>query len=451
MGMLTWTEFSTGEYREVTDNPYCGFYTVYRFYAHDDLLPDWNCPLEELRLDKTQSLCLLEINLAHYRDRPLTEDSLRRIERIFSWFKEQKKEMIVRFLYDWDGKGLEYEPQEMGIILLHMEQLEFLLLKYSKNIYILQGLFIGSWGEMHSSRYLDECSLTTLAHKLYACSGQDTFIALRCPSMWRTVFRTYKPLSESQAYGNNMQARFGLYNDGLLASETDNGTYGTVTRNRSTKYSDKLIREEELVFQERLCRFVPNGGETVNLSFYHKFKRARNDLATMHVSYLNGSYDPIVLNKWKETKIRFIDPFWESKSIYNYMASHLGYRFFVEKIKVTGENDGKRICVELQILNRGFSGTYRPFDVALSVQTQNFASSCIVPAQTDTRYWFPDVPITLVWRLNCADWKDGIYILGLKIMDPFTTKSVGLANNYPLGRDGIHSLGCLKFYAGGRS
>lgn len=449
--MLKWTGFPLDERREVTDNPCCGFYTIYRFYAHDNMLPDWKCPLEELKLDKTQSLCLIEINLVRYRGGPLTDDVLKRVERIFSWFKEQRKEMIVRFLYDWDGRGLQYEPQEIGIILRHMEQLRPLILKFSNHIYILQGLFIGSWGEMHSSHYLDEHSLIALAHQLYDCSGRDTFIAVRCPSMWRTIFQTYEPLSDVHVYGNNMPARFGLYNDGLLASETDNGTYGTITRGLSTKYSDKFTRKEELLFQEKLCRFVPNGGETVGFTPYHKFKTACRNFSVMHISYLNSSYDPEVLDRWREIKTGLRDSFWKNKSIYDYMASHLGYRFFVEKVKVTGRGRGRgNMRVKLQLLNRGFSGAYRRFDVALSVQALATVPSYIFPVQTDTGYWLPGTSVILTWDLDCTEWKKGVYILGLKIVDPLSGKTVRLANALPLDRDGVHSLGHLKFCAGAR-
>lgn len=448
--MLVWAGYSPDKRREVKGNPCCGFYTIYRFYAHsDDPVPGMDGPLEELGLDKTQSLCLLLINLVFYKDSPLALDALGRVKRIFSWFKEQQKELIVRFVYDWDGLGVQHEPREIGVILRHMEQLGPLFHKFSRHIYILQGLFIGSWGEMHSSRFLDEHSLATLAHQLYACSSRDTFIVVRSPSIWRTIFRTHEPLAPVLAYGNNMPARFGLFNDGLLASETDIGTYGEVFRGISSKYSDKLTRREEHVFQEKLCRFVPNGGETVGLTPYHEFNSARQAFATMRISYLNSRYDPRVLNMWKKTKTGLNDSLWKEKSIYDYMASHLGYRLAVERIKINREkNGGRKMQVRLELSNQGFAGTYRSFNVSLLVRTPAFTRLHAFPVQVDSRRWLPHAPVTLTWNLDYGDWESGVYALGIKIWDPLSEKTVRLANTYPLDYNGMHGLGYIKFDAG---
>lgn len=274
---------------------------------------------------------------------------------------------------------------------------------------------------------------------------------MRCPNLWRSIFQTHEPLTAAQAYGSSRSSRFGLYNDGLLASETDAGTYGALSRSPSVKYSDKLIRRQELAFQEKLCCFVPNGGETIAYSPYHEFKTACRTFAAIHISYLNGAYDPVVLHKWKETKTGLKNPLWREKSVYDFMASHLGYRFSVERAKVTKKfgRPGK-IRVKLVLLNNGFASAYRKFAVALLVRKPDPELLSVFPVQTDTRHWLPGSPVTLTWNLDLAGWAKGRYELGLRILDPLSGKTVRLANTYPLNDKGMHLLGHLRLEAGER-
>ncbi len=58
---------------------------------------------------------------------------------------DSDKKWIVRFLYDW-GENEQYEPENLDIILQHMEQAGDVIREYHSCIYTLQGLFIGNWG-----------------------------------------------------------------------------------------------------------------------------------------------------------------------------------------------------------------------------------------------------------------------------------------------------------------
>ena len=100
---------------------------------------------------------------------------------------------------------------------------------------------------------------------------------------------------------SSLASRLGLYNDGMLGSANDTGTYGDkAAADLDTNYSDAWTREDELAFQNDLCLYVPNGGEVIIDNVYNDFDNAVKDLSQMHVSYLNSEYDSTVLNKWKE-------------------------------------------------------------------------------------------------------------------------------------------------------
>ena len=98
----------------------------------------------------------------------------------------------------------------------------------------------------------------------------------------------------------------------------------------NTNYNDAWTREDELAFQNDLCRYVPNGGEVIIDNVYNDFDNAVKDLSQMHVSYLNSDYDSTVLNKWKETIVNGTDDVWNGMSGYDYIKRHLGYRYVLD-------------------------------------------------------------------------------------------------------------------------
>ena len=44
---------------------------------------------------------------------------------------------------------------ERSLIETHMEQIGDIVLKYAEDILVIQGIFVGNWGEMHGSKFLD--------------------------------------------------------------------------------------------------------------------------------------------------------------------------------------------------------------------------------------------------------------------------------------------------------
>ncbi len=76
------------------------------------------------------------------------------------------------------------------------------------------------------------------------------------------------------------------FNDGMLGSVSDYGTYSDNTRQDAGDFS-AWTREEELAFQDVLCSSVPSGGEVIVDNPYNDLENAIADLKTMHVSYLN--------------------------------------------------------------------------------------------------------------------------------------------------------------------
>lgn len=425
-------------------NPFCGLYTIYRFTVGDAREQGTDGALiENCTLAEGQTLALVEINLNQYQSERLSADALRIVERIFRFFRINHVQMILRFLYDWKGTNLQTEPRDLNIILLHMAQLAPLVQQYEDSIYITQGLFVGNWGEMHSSRHVSSNALIRLYSKWSTCVGPHTLMAVRSPAVWRMLLRSFDPPEDRS---RQAMMRLSLYNDGMLASETDFGTYGNVHKAEARNADDKMLREYEIAFQNQLCQFVPNGGEVVQPNPMNDGKRAIDDLRAMHVSYLNRDYDTRVYDKWKATPLTWGAAGWKKGSVYNYIIAHLGYRFLLQDIQVAPSSPKRdELTITLKIENVGFSICYRPLSVVLQVSSPQKEIPRDFPLQADTLTWLPGKTETLSVTINPGNWTSNTLELRLRIFDPLSDACIQLANSFlDNATDGYCLLGALQ-------
>ena len=107
---------------------------------------------------------MVQINLRNFRSGEISEIGLQNVEKLFSSMRKQEKRSIIRFLYDWDGKASETEPEELEIVLAHMHQLSPILKEYDDCVFLYQGLFVGNWGEMNGTPFLNRGILTRLCN-----------------------------------------------------------------------------------------------------------------------------------------------------------------------------------------------------------------------------------------------------------------------------------------------
>ena len=107
----------------------------------------------------------------------------------------------------------------------------------------------------------------------------------------------------------------------MLGSVYDLGTYDDTPLTSASEFNEQGTRSEELLFQNKLCQYVPNGGEVTVNNEYNDLENAIADLATMHVSYLNGEHDPEVLSKWKNSVYTGSDIF-SGVNGFDYMSAH---------------------------------------------------------------------------------------------------------------------------------
>lgn len=381
----TTNKFHKTEFKESSRplyNPGCGWYHVYPF-----LLPvSGAISLENAKgcletTDREEQLALLQIHIGAFRACELSKSALESISRIFDLFCMYNKQMIVRFVYDMEGKGMEHEPQSIALIKRHMEQAGGIICRYAREILVLQGIFVGSWGEMHGSKFLSVPNMSELICSLYEAVRGSCYLAVRTPKQWRGII-------EYEKTDPALKNCLGLFNDGMFASSSDLGTY------------ESLSRQEELAWQEHFVASVPNGGETVAGNPPVGYRKASEDMRKMHLSYLNSTYHPEQLNYWKKEQVSQ-SGCWNGATGFEYIGRHLGYRFFIRDVKI-----GREKPAELFIENCGFSGLFEEADCFLLIEN---ASGKItqIHADTDVRRWESAKRMTLQVQLPLSETERG--------------------------------------------
>ncbi len=336
------------ERSEDVRNPCRGWYQIYTFQA--DLEPDFG----ELEwcLDRKDSLALVFLDIGGYRDRDLDAATLGRIRRILDFFRDNGYDIILRVAYDHQGKAVEREPYFWDQVKEHMRQVGELLRDYGESIFIYQGLLTGNWGEMHTTRFQDERKRGELWEILQKYRTKGTYAAVRRPAYWRQ-------LHGEQKDGKYGEGDMGLFDDAMFASEDHLGTFGTLSRENG--WGEAWKREEELCFEEELCRRVPNGGEAVyGEAFQGQLtpKQVEDILRRMHITYLNKVYDAEILNIWRQWKYSGAEE-WNGKSLYDYIGAHLGYRLVIRGVRFRAGRGGDSGKLEITVENTGFASLYQ--------------------------------------------------------------------------------------------
>lgn len=330
---------------EFLRNPNRGFYHMCRAVLDSEpgsgdsyeSMADGHC-----REHPGDTLVLLEVNLGEYRTREIDNTGIENLNKLLSAWEGRDISLIIRLLYDWDGDGLTAEPDELDTVLGHMAQVGPVIQSYGDLIFGLQGVFVGSWGEMHGTKFSQDFAV--LAKALDDATGNGMFLSVRTPAQLREITKSCPDL----------KSRLGLFNDGMLGSDTDLGTYDMADQG-----AERRTREQELVFQESACLSVPNGGEAVINNPYNDFENAVADMSRMRVAYLNNAYDPGVLSKWAGTDLSGYG--FGGLSGLDYIERRLGYRLRLES---SGRLDDGSVYFKFR--NDGFGAMLFPCEARLT-------------------------------------------------------------------------------------
>lgn len=355
-------------------NPGRGWYRIYTYTLGENETGDLPPTLYE-----GESLALVLINIGAYKDGPITKEGLSSIERILSAFAGSGVDMLLRIVYDTQGKGIENEPASFSQVIAHVEQIGEVLLKYAEYICVFQGLFVGSWGEMHTSKFLSDKFLRQITEALLESTEGRIKIAFRTPTHLRRI----------AVSGDELYEKIGFFDDAMLADETHLGTFSTLPQEEVGWVNPWCIKEE-MAFIEKASHCVPFGGEVLSGTNALTSEEIIKQLGLLHVSYLNCMHDAACLESWKAL------PTEQGVSVYDYVGAHLGYRFVVESAELVKK--GKEYSLDISIANKGFACCPKELELLLYIQSYASLAAWIKPEELlpgTSRTW--KIPLKNEW------------------------------------------------------
>ena len=302
----------------------------------------WDPAVAETSLAAGDTLVLLEILIP---GEDIEEQDLQRLCDVFSFFVQKKLDLILRFSYDFEGKGREKDPSSLSLVERHMRQIFPVLNEFADYIFVLQGIFLGSWGEMHSSRYLTKENIQKLENTMKEMLSPKIFRSVRKPVHWRMLCTDEKEV---------FSEKIGLYNDGMFGSETDLGTFAAPGEEREYAWEEAWPPEREQAVIAQCAKYAQHGGEVIGGSAQTAEDNVLR-LRTEGITYLNRDHDKKELERWK-TMDCGAEGVWKGHSLYDYVGAHLGYRFVLRKGSL--RKRFHRSIVTLEIDNTGFAVSY---------------------------------------------------------------------------------------------
>lgn len=348
------------EEKKAVRNPGRGFYEIHTFALGAEGGHGWPWDLENLRwcIKEGQSLALVLLDIKKARNRELTDEELKHVDGLLAAFEALDVDVILRPVYDREGRGIENEPALLSRVVRHMEQLAPVIMAHRRKILLIQGLLVGSWGEMHTSKFLHPQALESLARVWL--ENTDLYLAVRTPAQHRLLTESWE---KGRPAGRD-QERLALYNDGLFGSGTDMGTY--------------MNYEEDIAYLYERCAHVPNGGEAVSGAGYPEPEAVIERLRKLHLSYLNSAHDAKMLDHFRTLRYR-------GESLYDYIEAHLGYRFVIRKAEGRSKNGELHLRIEIE--NTGFGNLCQ--EAVLSLILEEDGERIEMPLTEDPRRWEP--------------------------------------------------------------
>lgn len=363
------------------------------------------------------TLLMREYTLDTFRGRPLSQEFLRHVDHDLTVVDQAGLKVILRFAYTNTAKSgacpdiykicPPYGDAPESIVLGHIAQLAPLLKKHVAVIAVLQEGFIGIWGENYYTDYFGDAGnngpghlfdsswndRNQVLHALLEALPADRMVQVRTPQIkQKYVYGPHatveeKPLSAAQGYSQSDMARIGFHNDCFLASVDD---YGTYYDNGSSVQPKKSANEVLRRYFAEDSRYLPVGGETCDDAYSPQNDcapagHAEEEMARMHYSFLNTTYNNDVNNDW------------DSLGCISSIRKRLGYRlvlrrgFFPVRVR-----PGAKFNVTLELYNAGYAMPYNPRSAYLILRNKENGQEIRLPFITDIRknlHWSKDLII----------------------------------------------------------
>lgn len=282
------------------------------------------------------NLIFVAFDIEDYNNTTIPEQKLLELNECLHEAEKNNVSLIFRAAYGFYDDCSEPEKRELFSV--HIRQIAAVLNEYSEQLLCVQAGMLGPYGEWHHGDYLPEDDeFVASSNRLYILSEwekylkKDIFVSVRRPRFIR------------EATENGiLTGRLGIYNDGLLGSDSDLGTYD----------EPEMDRDKELNWMDENLKYQINGGEMPLVTSWNDAENANEAFKKMHISYLNLGYNKEVLNKWKDQKI-------SSEGInisgYKYIMNRLGYRLSIVEMRMGYQILSDTLQIEMKMEADGYA------------------------------------------------------------------------------------------------
>lgn len=358
--------------------------------------------VDEIQSAKKNNFSLIhrQYYLTEFRNSALSQSFLDSLTKDFETARQGGIKLVLRFAYDWEGG----QDASKDRILSHLDQLKPVFQANQDVIAFMEAGFIGAWGEWHTSsnQLENQTDKRTILLKILSVLPTQRMVVLRYPHDKIEGFNNNKPLTSQEAFNGSNRARTGGHNDCFVASIDDAGTYAS---------TDPNVIESKKNFLNLDNRYVPQGGETCRSSEYSNCPNTLKELERMHWSQLNFSYQPSVLQGWKD------------QSCMEEMKRRLGYRFrlidssILDKVKPNGT-----FSMSFKVTNEGWASAYNPRNLEVVLRNKNTGAQYYLPVPEAVRMWMPGETKTVnITGGIPSTMPSGEYQVLLNLPDPTST------------------------------
>lgn len=377
-------------------NPERGFY---RYPANCDAANFDLATLQSYRTGQQTTLIFCMFYLAAFKNAPISAAALEQFQRQADTVRAAGLKMVVRFAYTSSTAG---DDAPLSRVLQHIDQLAPYLRNNADIIHVLQGGFIGAWGEWWYTQNFgnagvisagDWANRKAVVDRLLSALPSNRMAQLRTPKIKRTMYGT-AALTPGQAYNGSAVARLGHHNDCFLAGPDDWGTF----ENTGVEYP-YLAAETQ---------FVPMGGETCNPNPPRsQCPTALHELAQFHYNYLNNDYIADVLNSWT------------SGGCMPEVRRRLGHRLaLTQGTYPPTATSGGSLGIQFTVQNLGWAAPFNPRGLNLVLRNTATGAVHLRPLSADPRRWAAGTTTTVSQSVSLAGVPAGSYRLLLSLPDP---------------------------------
>lgn len=328
-------------------------------------------------------------DLSAYRTRNLPANYLTKLDTGFANLRKQGLKAVLRFAYNYPETETDYlnaQDATLSRVKAHIQQLQPVLQRNADVIAVVQGGFIGAWGEWHTSSN----NLTTPARKaavrdaLLQALPSQRLLHLRLPADLALWYPTPATLAQALSDAPPPAARIGLHNDCFLASPDDVGTY----------FADTAAQSQALrAYAQQASAVTGAGGETCEPPEPAQARMACADIlregAAHHMSYLNRDYYEGFFAQW------------QAGGCMAEVSRRLGYRLELQAVSHSSTSvPGGTLAWSVALANQGWARPLNPRSLALVLVNAQGQATPLPLAGTDLRQATPGEP--LLWSGEVA-------------------------------------------------